>query len=80
MASSGDASSIDDAKLNSFMERVVSDIGAGMHAALIVIGDKLGLYRAMAGSGWMTPLELASRTNTAERYIREWLNANAASG
>jgi 2-polyprenyl-3-methyl-5-hydroxy-6-metoxy-1,4-benzoquinol methylase len=62
------------------MGKVVSDIGAAMHAPLIVIGDKLGLYKAMAGNGWLTPLELAKRTHTAERYVREWLNANAASG
>jgi 2-polyprenyl-3-methyl-5-hydroxy-6-metoxy-1,4-benzoquinol methylase len=66
--------------LNAFMGKVVSDIGAAMHAPLIVIGDKLGLYKAMAGNGWLTPLELAKRTHTAERYVREWLNANAASG
>jgi SAM-dependent methyltransferase len=51
-----------------------------MHAALVVIGDKLGLYKAMAGSGPMTPSELAAKTGTTERYVREWLNANAASG
>ena len=55
-------------------------MGAAMHAALIVIGDKLGLYKAMAGAGWMTSGELAETTKTAERYVREWLNANAASG
>ena len=51
-----------------------------LHATLIVVGDKLGLYKAMAGAGWLTSAELAARTNTAERYVREWLNANAASG
>jgi SAM-dependent methyltransferase len=71
---------IDEAKLNAFMGKVVSDMGAAMHGALIVIGDKLGLYKAMADAGWVTPSELASKTNTNERYIREWLNANAASG
>jgi 2-polyprenyl-3-methyl-5-hydroxy-6-metoxy-1,4-benzoquinol methylase len=80
MANLGNASSIDEGKLNAFMGKVVSDIGAAMHAPLIVIGDKLGLYKAMAGNGWLTPLELAKRTHTAERYVREWLNANAASG
>src|ERR1035438_9089725 len=80
MASLGNASSIDEGKLNAFMGKVVSDIGAAMHAPLIVIGDKLGLYKAMAGNGWLTPLELAKKTHTAERYVREWLNANAASG
>jgi SAM-dependent methyltransferase len=71
---------IDDAKLNDFMGRAVADMGAAMHAALVVIGDKLGLYKAMAGVGWLSSAELAQKTKTAERYVREWLNANAASG
>jgi 2-polyprenyl-3-methyl-5-hydroxy-6-metoxy-1,4-benzoquinol methylase len=71
---------IDDAKLNEFMGRAVADMGAAMHAALIVIGDKLGLYKAMAPEGWISSAELAEKTKTAERYVREWLNANAASG
>jgi SAM-dependent methyltransferase len=54
-------------------------MGAALHAALIVIGDKLGLYRAMADGQPVTPGELAQRTGTTERYVREWLNANAAS-
>jgi SAM-dependent methyltransferase len=54
-------------------------MGAALHAALIVIGDKLGLYRAMADGKPVTSSELAERTGTAERYVREWLNANAAS-
>jgi 2-polyprenyl-3-methyl-5-hydroxy-6-metoxy-1,4-benzoquinol methylase len=70
----------DENKLNAFMERVVGDMGAAMHAALVVIGDKLGLYRSLAGAGPLTPAELADRTQTSERYVREWLNANAASG
>jgi 2-polyprenyl-3-methyl-5-hydroxy-6-metoxy-1,4-benzoquinol methylase len=74
------ATQLDESKLNAFMERAVGDMGAAMHAALIVIGDKLGFYKAMAGAGWMTSGELAEKTNTAERYVREWLNANAASG
>jgi DNA-binding IclR family transcriptional regulator len=62
------------------MEKAVMDMGAAMHATLVVVGDKLGLYKAMAGAGWLTPAELAAKTSTAERYVREWLNANAASG
>ncbi len=73
-------SEIDEAKLNEFMGRAVSDMGAAMHAALVVIGDKLGLYKAMAGESWISSAELAAKTKTAERYVREWLNANAASG
>jgi 2-polyprenyl-3-methyl-5-hydroxy-6-metoxy-1,4-benzoquinol methylase len=62
------------------MHRAVGDMGAAMHAVLIVLGDKLGLYKAMGNSQPVTPAELASRTGTSERYVREWLNANAASG
>ena len=78
MASS--ALEFDQSKLNAFMEKAVMDMGAAMHATLVVIGDKLGLYKAMADGGWLTSAELAARTGTAERYVREWLNANAASG
>jgi SAM-dependent methyltransferase len=71
---------LDDKKLKAFIARAVNDIGAGMSAALVVIGDKLGLYKAMAGAGPLTPTELAERTGTAERYVREWLGNQAASG
>jgi SAM-dependent methyltransferase len=74
------ATGYDESKLNSFMQRVVGDMGAAMHAVLIVIGDKLGLYKAMVGAGPLSSGELARMTGTAERYVREWLNANAASG
>jgi 2-polyprenyl-3-methyl-5-hydroxy-6-metoxy-1,4-benzoquinol methylase len=80
MATSTLAKELDQSKLNSFMEKAVMDMGAAMHATLVVVGDKLGLYRAMAGAGWLTPADLATRTKTSERYVREWLNANAASG
>lgn len=69
---------IDQDKLNALLGQAVQDMGASLHAALIVIGDKLGLYRAMADGQAVTPAELAARTGTAERYVREWLNANAA--
>ena len=71
---------IDEAKLNAFMGRAVGDMGAAMHAVLIVLGDRLGLYKGMASGVPVTPTELAGRTGTSERYVREWLNANAASG
>lgn len=71
---------IDETKLNEFVGKVVTDVGAAMSAVLVVIGDKLGLYRAMADSKPITPEELAARTETAERYVREWLNAQAAGG
>jgi SAM-dependent methyltransferase len=69
---------IDQNKLQALLGQAVQDMGASLHAALIVIGDKLGLYRAMADGQPVTPAELAERTSTAERYVREWLNANAA--
>ena len=80
MATSERALKIDESKLNAFMEKAVNDMGAAMHATLVVVGDKLGLYKAMAGAGPMTSAELAAKTGTTERYVREWLNANAASG
>lgn len=66
-------------KLNEFLGRAVVDFGATLHAGLVVIGEKLGLYKALA-SGDATPGELAQRTGTSERYVREWLNAQAAGG
>jgi SAM-dependent methyltransferase len=80
MASLGHAPRIDQERLNQFLEKAVGDMGAAMHATLIVVGDKLGLYKGMAGAGPIAPEELAARTGTTERYVREWLNANAASG
>jgi SAM-dependent methyltransferase len=61
------------------MGRFVGDLGAVLHAPLIVLGDKLGLYRALA-KGATTAADLAKKTGTAERYVAEWLAANAASG
>jgi SAM-dependent methyltransferase len=80
MATQHQAFAFDKSKLDAFMEKAVMDMGAAMHATLVVVGDKLGLYKAMAGAGSLTPAELAARTKTTERYVREWLNANAASG
>src|ERR1700679_1287782 len=78
MATQTQTRSIDLEKLNVLLGQAVGDMGAALHATLILIGDKLGLYRAMADGAPVTPAELAKRTGTAERYIREWLNANAA--
>src|ERR1700730_4096079 len=64
--------------LNAMLGRAVQDMGAALQAPLILIGDKLGLYRAMGDGVPVTPAELAKKTGTAERYVREWLNANAA--
>ncbi len=71
---------IDPAKLDEFMGRFVGDLGATMSAALVVIGDKLGLYRAMGDGDLLTAEELASRTGTEARYVREWLSNQAAGG
>lgn len=80
MATHAAAPQLDESKLNAFLAQAVNDMGAAMHATLVLIGDKLGLYKAMANAGPMTPTKLAALTHTSERYIREWLNANAASG
>jgi len=71
---------LDMAKLEAFVFRAVDEVGATLNTALVVMGDRLGLYRALAGAGPLTPTELAERTGTAERYVREWLNAQAAGG
>jgi SAM-dependent methyltransferase len=67
-------------RLNAFMGKVLGDVGAAANAPLIRIGDRLGIYKALAASGAVTPRQLAEATSTAERYIREWLSAQAASG
>ena len=72
--------SIDEQKVEQFLGRVVGDLGATVSCALANIGDRLGLYRAMAGAGPLTPAELAERTGTHARYIREWLDNQAAGG
>ena len=71
---------VDQEKLNQFLGQVVGELGAAMNAALVLVGEKLGLYKAMAGAGPVSPAELAKKTNTDERYVREWLSAQAAGG
>jgi SAM-dependent methyltransferase len=71
---------IDEARLEAFVGQAVTDMGAAISGLLLHIGDRLGLYRAMAGAGPVTPAELAARTGTAERYVREWLGNQAAGG
>src|SRR5579884_3556202 len=66
-------------KLNEFIGRFVTDLGAAVAAGMVVIGERLGLYKALA-SGPMTSAELAARTHTDERYVREWLGSQAAGG
>jgi SAM-dependent methyltransferase len=73
------AMSLDTAKLNEFLGKFVNDLGATFHAGLVVMGEKLGLYRALR-EGPLTPGELAARTGTDERYVREWLSSQAAGG
>src|SRR5205823_12530522 len=80
MATTVNSPQIEPSKLDAFMGKAVMDMGAALHAVLVVIGDKLGLYKALAGAGPVTSSELAKKTNTSERYVRECLNANAASG
>jgi SAM-dependent methyltransferase len=71
---------IDEAKLNAFIGKAIDDWGALTSAALVVIGDKLGLYGALNSGGPATPGELADRTGTIERYVRPWLINQAAGG
>ncbi len=67
-------------KLNTFIGKMLGDVGAAMNASLMLIGDRLGLYKTLAAKGPMNSLELAQATGTSERYVREWLAAQAASG
>jgi ubiquinone/menaquinone biosynthesis C-methylase UbiE len=71
---------IDQAKLDTFLARAVGDLSAGYGGVMVSLGMKLGLYKAMAGAGPLTARELAERTDCAERYVSEWLNAQAAGG
>ena len=71
---------IDPQKLDAFVHQAVADMGVAVSGALVHIGDKLGLYKAMAGAGPLTSTQLADATGTAERYVREWLNNQAAAG
>ena len=66
-------------KLNTFIGQFVTDLGASVHAGMVVIGEKLGLYKALA-EGPVTSAELARKTGTDERYVREWLASQAAGG
>jgi SAM-dependent methyltransferase len=71
---------INEETLNGLLGRAITDFGATSLAALVVIGDRLGLYRVLAAGGALTAAELADKSGTHERYVREWLNAHAASG
>src|ERR671926_1146568 len=80
MTTTTNAPALDEERLNTLLGQAVVEFGAAVNAALVVIGDRLGLYRELAANGPLTSEELAERTGTAERYVREWLNAQAASG
>lgn len=74
------AAELDSAKVDEFLMRVVGDLGAAASGALLILGDRLGLYRALAEGGPQNSAELARRTGCSERYLREWLAAQAAAG
>ena len=71
---------IDDTKMHEFIGKVVNEWGAAEGALITFIGDRLGLFKAMAGSGGLTSDELAKKTDTHPRIIKEWLAAQAAGG
>jgi ubiquinone/menaquinone biosynthesis C-methylase UbiE len=71
---------VDEAKLNQFVGQMLGDLGGALSVPLVRIGDRLGLYKALNTDGPMTPAELATKANVAERYTREWLSHQAASG
>ncbi|HRK65324.1 MAG TPA: hypothetical protein PLN53_13095, partial [Terricaulis sp.] len=70
----------DPEKLNALMGKLVGDLGAAAGAALVLLGDRLGIYKAMADGKVVTPEDLAAKTGLNERYLREWLSAQAAAG
>jgi SAM-dependent methyltransferase len=74
------ATGIDEAKLEAFMGQAVTDMGAIISAPLFIIGEKLGLYKAMAHAGPLSSQDVADRAGVAERYVREWLRNQAAGG
>jgi SAM-dependent methyltransferase len=74
------AVAVDEAKLEEFMGKALGDMGAIISAPLMVIGERLGLYKAMAGAGPLTSQELAEKAGVAERSVREWLRNQAAGG
>jgi 2-polyprenyl-3-methyl-5-hydroxy-6-metoxy-1,4-benzoquinol methylase len=71
---------MDETKLMDFVHKAVGDVGALLAGSMVVIGDRLGLYRALAGAGPTTSAQLAEKTGSNERYVREWLAAQAAAG
>ena len=80
MSTSVQAKEINQDKMNEFLGKVIGDFGASLSSALVYLGQKLGLYKALAAIGPTTPAKLAQDTNTNERYVREWLINQAAGG
>jgi hypothetical protein len=72
------SASLDEARLNAFLERAVGDLAAGYGGVMVSLGRRLGLYRVLAGAGPLSSQEVAARAGCAERYVREWLNAQVA--
>ena len=71
---------LDEARLGEFVQRFISDMGAAHHSVTVVVGDRLGLYRALADAGPATARDVAVAAGCDARYTQEWLNAQAASG
>jgi 2-polyprenyl-3-methyl-5-hydroxy-6-metoxy-1,4-benzoquinol methylase len=71
---------VNEAKLNTLLEKMVTELGAAYAGSSVILGDRLGLYRELAAADGLTSPQLAARTGTAERYVREWLATQAASG
>ena len=71
---------VDEQRLEAFLGQAVTDMGAAMNGVLVMIGGELGLWEAMAGAGALSTAEIAERSGVAERYVREWASAQAASG
>jgi hypothetical protein len=78
MATTATSLTVNHDRLMQILGQTVGEIGASMNGPLVLLGDRLGLYKAMAGAGPMTAEALAKKTGTNERYIREWLAAQAA--
>ena len=78
MAQTSTAATINEERMNEFLGKVVGDFGAALSSVLAYMGIKLGLYEALAESEGVTPAELAEKTGTTERYVREWLLNQAA--
>jgi hypothetical protein len=80
MATPIESQKINEDKMHEFLGKVVGDFGASLSTSLAYVGQKLGLYKAIAAAGSVTPAELAQKTQTNERYVREWLVNQAAGG